>query len=100
MAAFVNSYSFSHRFSDDSAPSGYSSYQEIVHQSNADSAMTLGREFYHFALACGFAPQSVVNAFLELAEEYNNAHCGVKGAVRWEENRKFDGPNCQERGAV
>lgn len=77
--AFVNSYSLSHRFSDDNAPSGYSSYQEIVHQSNADSATTLSREFYCFALACGFAPQSVVNAFLELAEEYGNAHCSLKG---------------------
>lgn len=85
MAAFVNSYSFSHRFSDDSAPSGYSSYQEIVHQSNADSATTLSREFYCFCLACGFAPHSIVNAFIDLAEEYGVAHCSMESDLQWKE---------------
>lgn len=88
---FVNSYSLSHRFSDDNAPSGYSSYQEIVHQSNADSATTLSREFYHFALACGFSPNSLVNAFIELAEEYGKAHCSLKGDLQWRERESYDG---------
>lgn len=89
--AFVNSYSFSHRFNDDSAPSGYSKYQEIIHQSNAEGAFALAREFYCFALACGFAPQSIVYAFTELAEEYGTAHCDRKGQLQWQEKECDNG---------
>jgi hypothetical protein len=104
--AFVNSYSFSHRFSDDAAPVGYSSYQEIIHQSNADSAATLTREFYCFALACGFAPQSVVGSFIDLAEEYGQAHCDLRGnlvwqdAVAWRETGRDNGTSSTQQPAV
>jgi hypothetical protein len=74
--AFVNSYSFSHRFSDDREVAGFSSWQEIVHQSNAGDSLALVRDFYGFALGCGHAPQTIVDVFIQLAEEYSQAHCG------------------------
>ena len=76
MPAFVDSYTFSHRFSDDSAaPTDCANYQEINHQCSGVNAPGLVRQFYQFALGCGYAPQSIVDAFEALADEYGKAHC-------------------------
>lgn len=77
--AYVDSYSLSHRFTDDKTALDEPGYQEIVHQCNSVNAIGLTRQFYHFALACGFAPSNVVDAFYALAEEYGKAHCGYNG---------------------
>lgn len=73
--AFVDSYSFSHRFTDDKAATDVAGYQEIIHQCSEVNATGLTRQFYQFALGCGYAPQSMVDAFLTLSEEYGGAHC-------------------------
>jgi hypothetical protein len=74
--AFVDSYSFSHRFSDDGAETDVAAYQEIIHQCQQVNAIGLTRQFYQFAIGCGYAPKSIVDAFYSLAEEYGAAHCG------------------------
>ena len=74
--AFVDSYSFTHRFTDEKASIDFAGYQEIIHQCSEVNATALARQFYQFALACGYAPQSIVDAFSVLAEEYDKAHCG------------------------
>jgi hypothetical protein len=74
--AFVDSYSFSHRFTDDKASVDFAGYQEIIHQCGEVNATGLTRQFYQFALACGYAPDNIVDAFHSLAEEYGKAHCG------------------------
>jgi hypothetical protein len=33
------------------------------------------RQFYQFALGCGYAPQNIVDAFEAMADEYGEAHC-------------------------
>jgi hypothetical protein len=64
MPAFVDSYTFSHRFSDDcNAPTDCANYQEINHQCSGVNAPGLVRQFYQFALGCGYAPQNIVDAF-------------------------------------
>jgi hypothetical protein len=75
MTAFVDSYSFSHRFSAEGT-SDTAGYQEIVHQCQDVNATSLTRQFFQFALGCGYAPQSVVEAFETLANEYGDAYCG------------------------
>ena len=76
MPAFVDSYTFSHRFSDDSsAPTDCANYQEINHQCSGVNAFGLVRQFYQFALGCGYAPQNIVDAFEAMADEYGSAHC-------------------------
>jgi hypothetical protein len=77
--AFVDSYSFSHRFTDDNAGSDVASYQEIIHQCSGVNATGLTRQFFQFAVGCGYAPKSVVEAFEQLADEYGNAYCGYDG---------------------
>lgn len=72
--AFVNTVSFSHRFSDDYTTSDTCSYQEINHTYSADNAIALSRAFYQFMMACGYAPQSVVNAMAAIASEYGDAY--------------------------
>jgi hypothetical protein len=79
MPAFVDSYSFSHRFTDDNAAADVASYQEIIHQCSGVNATGLTRQFFQFALGCGYAPQSIVEAFEALADEYGNAFCGYDG---------------------
>ena len=76
--AFTDSYSFSHRFSDDKATSDTAGYQEIIHQCQEVNAFALTRQFYQFALGCGYAPQSMVDAFETMAMEYGEAHCANK----------------------
>jgi hypothetical protein len=67
---------------------------------------TLTREFYCFALACGFAPQSVVGSFIDLAEEYGQAHCDHRGnlvwqdAVAWRETGRDNGTSSTQQSAV
>jgi hypothetical protein len=39
------------------------------------NAFALTRQFYQFALGCGYAPQSMVDAFETMASEYGEAHC-------------------------
>lgn len=73
---FVDSYSFSHRFTDDKATPDTAGYQEIIHQCSDVNAMALTRQFYQFAVGCGYAPQNIVYAFYALADEYGHAHCG------------------------
>lgn len=76
MAAFVNSYSFSHRFSDDSnAPTDCASYQEVNHQCSGVNATGLARQFFQFAIGCGYSPKNIVDAFSSLADEYGTAYC-------------------------
>lgn len=72
--AFADSYSFSHRFSGETSLD-CADYQEIIHQFHGVNATGLTRQFYQFALGCGYAPQSMVDAFYELASEYGKAHC-------------------------
>ena len=76
--AFSDSYSFSHRFSCDKATSDTAGYQEIIHQCQEVNAISLTRQFYQFALGCGYAPQSMVTAFEMMAEEYGDAYCKNK----------------------
>lgn len=76
MSAFVNSYTFSHRFSGE-ATNDTAGYQEIIHQcQETDTATALTRQFFQFAVGTGFSPCSVVDAFLALADEYGAAYCG------------------------
>jgi hypothetical protein len=72
--AFVDSYSFSHRFTDESVDAGFAGYQEIIHQCQNVDAMALTRQFFHFAAGCGYAPKNIIDAFAELADEYGNAY--------------------------
>lgn len=90
LMAFVNSYSFSHRFTDEREVTGYSSWQEIVHQTNATHACALVRDFYGFAMGCGFAPSSMIEAFMTIAEEYGQAHCDMKGFLVWQEKEGIE----------
>jgi hypothetical protein len=67
---FVNSISFSHRFSDEAGPPDCCSYQEINHTYSGDSARALSRAFYQFMMACGYAPQNVTEAMQSVGAEY------------------------------
>lgn len=67
---FVNTISFSHRFSDDKVTPDCCSYQEINHTYSGDSASAIARAYVQFMLACGYAPSSVLNAMEDIALEY------------------------------
>jgi hypothetical protein len=71
--AFVNSISFSHRFSDDGVSSDTCSYQEINHIYSGDSAFAIARAYVQFMLACGYAPSSVLDGMISVASEYSEA---------------------------
>lgn len=71
---FVDSYTFSHRFTGEATPD-MAGYQEIIHQCQEVNAISLTRQFFHFALACGYAPKSIVDAFYCMASEYEQAYC-------------------------
>lgn len=74
--AFTDSYSFSHRFSDDkNAPTDCASYQEIIHQCSGVNAIALTRQFFQFAVGCGYSPKNIVDAFSSLSDEYGTAYC-------------------------
>lgn len=75
--AFVDSYSFTHRFSDKGGlTSDTADYQEIIHQFNTVNAMGLTRQFFQFALGCGYSPKNIVDSMYALSEEYGEAYCG------------------------
>ena len=76
---FVNTISFSHRFSDDGAASDCCSYQEINHIYSADNTKAMARSYVQFMLACGYAPSSVLEGMETIASEYSEA---------WGYNRK------------
>ena len=71
--AFVNSISFSHRFSDDQPVSDCCSYQEINHIYSGDNATAIARAYVQFMLACGYAPSSVLGSMEAVALEYSEA---------------------------
>lgn len=72
MPAFVDSYSFSHRWTAD-ATSDTAGYQEIIHQCQEVTATALTRQFYQFALGCGYSPRNIIDAFYSMADEYGGA---------------------------
>ena len=76
---FVNTISFSHRFSDDGVASDCCSYQEINHIYSADNTNAMARSYVQFMLACGYAPSSVLEGMETIASEYSEA---------WGYNRK------------
>ena len=73
--AFVNTISFSHRFSDDATTSDTCSYQEINHIYSADNATAMARAYYQFMSGCGYAPQSIIDGMITVANEYEAAYC-------------------------
>ena len=73
MSAFVNTISFSHRFSDDHTTSDCCSYQEINHTYSGDNTTAMARAYVQFMLACGYAPSSVLNGMAAVADEYSVA---------------------------
>jgi len=80
--SFVNSISFSHRFSDDNTTSDTCSYQEINHTYSADNAIAMARAYYQFMSGCGYAPQSILDGMLMVANEYEQAYCYDGGKTR------------------
>jgi hypothetical protein len=74
VAADINCYSFSHRFSSSQELPGYCGYEEITHQCQLADAPALVRSFAHFLTGCGFAPSSVYGAMETIGEEYNKAY--------------------------
>jgi hypothetical protein len=71
--AFVNTISFSHRFSDEKVTPDCCSYQEINHTYSGDSATAVARAYVQFMLACGYAPSSVLDSMEMVASEYSEA---------------------------
>lgn len=80
--AFVNSISFSHRFSDDGVTSDTCSYQEINHTYSADTATALARAYFQFMVACGYTPKSVIEGMLCIGAEYEQAYCYDGGKAK------------------
>jgi hypothetical protein len=76
---FVNTISFSHRFSDEAVTPDCCSYQEINHIYSGDNARALSRAFYQFMMACGYAPSSVCEAMQSIGAEYREAYCNDNG---------------------
>lgn len=74
MAAFLDSYSFAHRFTDDKVEAGEASWQEVNHQCQGVNALALTRVFFHFAIGCGFVPASVLSAFQQVVDENGKAY--------------------------
>lgn len=73
--AFTDSYSFSHRWSGE-ATDDTAGYQEIIHQCQEVNATGLTRQFFQFAMGCGYSPRNIVDAFYSLADEYGDTYCG------------------------
>jgi hypothetical protein len=74
VSAFVDCYSFSHRYSSDQGLPGFCGYEEITHQCQLADAPALVRSFAHFLTGCGFSPSSVYGAMESIGEEYNEAY--------------------------
>lgn len=76
---FVNTISFSHRFSDEGVMPDCCSYQEINHTHSADNATAIARAYVQFMLACGYAPSSVLDSMQGVSSEYSEAwNCSGK----------------------
>lgn len=67
--AFVNTISFSHRFSTEEADFG-PAYEEINMTVSNDNARALCEAFFRFAMATGYMPIAILNAFQAMEEEY------------------------------
>jgi len=67
--AFVNTISFSHRFSTEKADLG-PAYEEINMTISNDNARALCEGFFRFAMAAGYMPATILNAFENMEEEY------------------------------
>jgi hypothetical protein len=67
--AFVNTISFSHRFSTEEADFG-PAYEEINMTISNDNARALCEGFFRFAMAAGYMPVTILNAFAQMEEEY------------------------------
>lgn len=78
MSDFVSSFSFSHCFYGETT-SDTAGRQECVHTCQDVNAFALTRQFFQFAMGCGYAPKNIVDAFYSLAEEYGTAYCGYDG---------------------
>jgi hypothetical protein len=76
--AIVDSYSFNHRFSDEKlCGTDTAGHQEIIHQCHGTlTAEALTRQYFQFAVGCGYAPRSIVDAMYSLSKEYGEAYCG------------------------
>ncbi len=67
--AFVNTVSFSHRFSTEEADMG-PAYEEVNMTVSNDNARALCEAFFRFAMATGYMPVTILNAFGAMEEEY------------------------------
>lgn len=67
--AFVNTVSFSHRFSTEDASFG-PTYEEVNMTISNDNARALCEGFFRFALATGYLPLTILDAFVDMEEEY------------------------------
>jgi hypothetical protein len=67
--AFVNTISFSHRFSTEEADFG-PAYEEINMTISNDNASALCEGFFRFAMSAGYMPVTILNAFTSMEEEY------------------------------
>jgi hypothetical protein len=39
------------------------------------NAIALTRQFFQFAVGCGYSPKNIVDAFSSLSDEYGAAYC-------------------------
>jgi len=67
--AFVNTVSFAHRFSTEKADMG-PAYEEVNMTVSNDNARALCEAFFRFAMATGYMPVTILNAFDAMEEEY------------------------------
>jgi hypothetical protein len=67
--AFVNTISFSYRFSSELATSDACSYQEVNHVYSAENSTVMARCFVQFMLAAGYKPGNVLAGMKEIVAE-------------------------------
>lgn len=77
--AFVNTVSFSHRFSTEKADPG-PAYEEVNMTVSNDNARALCEAFFRFAMATGYMPVSILDAFGAMEEEYGFLRRGKTAA--------------------
>jgi hypothetical protein len=66
---FVNTISFSHRFSSDKAPSSNCSYEEINHTYSAENTTVMARCFAQFMVGAGYSPAAVLEGMATVVSE-------------------------------
>jgi hypothetical protein len=66
---FVNTISFSHRFSSDNVPSNGCSYEEINHTYSAESTTAMTRCFARFMVGAGYSPADVFEGMATVVSE-------------------------------